>query len=295
MNVRSVLFIPGDSEKKLAKADEFAADALVLDLEDSVAPSRKQVARNMVREFLRARSGKRKVQLWIRINPLDQPEVLQDLAQTVGGCPDCIMQPKTNGAGDVERLSHYLDALEAREGLEPGRVKVHSIATETAVAMFTLGSYAAAKLPRLVSMSWGAEDLSSAIGAAGNKGPDGDWDGPYQIVRSQFLFAAHAAGVQAIDTLYADYHDDEGLRRSCARARHQGFTGRIAIHPRQVDIINESFSPSEADVAHARRLVAAFAAEPDAGTIGLDGKMFDIPHLNQAKHVLALHAAYSNG
>jgi len=294
MNVRSVLFIPGDSEKKLAKADDFAADAIVLDLEDSVAPARKPVAREMVREFLHARSGERKSQLWVRINPLDHPDVLQDLVRTIGGCPDCIMQPKTDGPQDVERLSHYLDALEAREGIEPGRVKIHSISTETAVAMFTLGEYAEARLPRLVSMNWGAEDLSSAIGAAGNKGADGDWDFPYQIVRTQFLFAAHAAGVQAMDTLFADYRDDEGLRRSCELARRQGFTGRIAIHPAQVDIINESFSPSEADVAHAHRLVAAFAAEPDAGTIGLDGKMYDIPHLNQAKHVLALHAAYSD-
>lgn len=295
MNVRSLLFVPGDSERKLAKADDVTADALVLDLEDSVAPARKAVAREMVREFLHARSGKRKSQLWIRINPLDHPDALQDLARIVGGCPDCIMQPKTNGPDDVRRLSHYLDALEAREGIEPCRVKVHSISTETAVAMFTLGAYAEARLPRLVSMNWGAEDLSSAIGAAGNKGADGDWDFPYQVVRTQFLFAAHAAGVQAIDTLYADYRDEEGLRRSCELARRQGFTGRIAIHPSQVEIINESFSPSEADVALARRLVAAFAAEPDAGTIGLEGKMYDIPHLNQAKHVLALHAAHAHG
>jgi citrate lyase subunit beta / citryl-CoA lyase len=295
MNLRSILFIPGDSEKKLAKADDFAADALVLDLEDSVAPSRKPLAREMVRDFLAARPGKRKSQLWIRINPLDHPDVLEDLVATASGTPDCIMQPKTNGPEDVLRLSHYLDVLEAREGLAPGRIKVHSIATETAVAMFTLGAYAEAKLPRLVSMNWGAEDLSSAIGAAGSKGADGDWDFPYQIVRTQFLFAAHAAGVQAIDTLYADYKDEGGLRRSCDLARRQGFTGRIAIHPAQVNVINESFSPSAEDVAQARRLVAAFAAAPDAGTIGLDGKMYDIPHLNQAKHVLAMHEAYASG
>jgi citrate lyase subunit beta/citryl-CoA lyase len=295
MNIRSALFIPGDNEKKLAKADEFAADALILDLEDSVAPTRKPVAREMVREFLEARGGRRKSQLWIRINPLDHPDVLQDLLNTIGGRPDCIMQPKTTGPDDVLKLSHYLDVLEAREGIAPGSIKVHSIATETAVAMFTLGAYAEAKLPRLVSMNWGAEDLSSAIGAAGNKGEDGDWDFPYQIVRTQFLFAAHAARVQAIDTLYADYKDEAGLRRSCDLARRQGFTGRIAIHPAQVDAINESFSPSEADVTHARLVVEAFAAEPDAGTIGIDGKMYDIPHLNQAKHVLAMHEAYANG
>jgi len=295
MNIRSVLFIPGDSEKKLAKADEFAADALVLDLEDSVAPTRKPVAREMVREFLDARQGKRKSQLWIRINPLDHPDVLQDLVKTIGGAPDCLMQPKTNGPEDVLKLSHYLDALEAREGLAPGSIKIHSISTETAVAIFTLGDYAKQRLPRLISMNWGAEDLSSAIGAAGNKGPDGDWDFPYQIVRTQFLFAAHAASVQAIDTLYADYKDEAGLRHSCDLARRQGFTGRIAIHPAQVDIINESFSPSAENVAHARRVVDAFAVAPDAGTIGIDGKMYDIPHLNQAKHILAMHKAYANG
>jgi citrate lyase subunit beta/citryl-CoA lyase len=180
-------------------------------------------------------------------------------------------------------------------GIAPGAIKTHTIPTQTAVALSTRGSYAQAKLPRLVSMNWGAEDLSSAIGAAGNKDEDGDWDFPYRVVRTQFLFAAHAAGVQAIDTLYADYRDEAGLRRSCALARRQGFTGRIAIHPAQVDIINESFSPSPEDVAHARRVVDAFAAEPDAGTIGIDGKMYDIPHLNQAKHVLAMHEACVNG
>lgn len=295
MNIRSILFIPGDSEKKLGKADDFAADALVLDLEDSVAPARKPLARAMVREFLDARQGKRRSQLWIRINPLDHPEVLDDLVRTIGGAPDCLMQPKVNGPEDVVRLGHYLDALEAREGLAPGSIRIHAITTETAVAMTTLGDYAKACLPRLIAMNWGAEDLSSAIGAAGNKGPDGDWDFPYQVVRTQFLFAAHAAGVQAIDTLYADYRDEAGLRRSCDLARRQGFTGRIAIHPAQVDIINESFSPSAEDVAHARRIVDAFAAAPNAGTIGIDGKMYDIPHLNQAKHVLAMHEAYANG
>ncbi len=295
MTVRSVLFIPGDSEKKLARADDFAADAIVLDLEDSVAPARKALARQLVREFLDARPGERKSRLWIRVNPLGHPEMLQDLVATIGGAPDCLMQPKANGPGDVLALSHYLDVLEAREGLPAGAIRIHSIATETPAAMFTLGDYAKARLPRLVSMNWGAEDLSSAIGASGNKGPDGDWDFPYQVVRTQFLFAAHAAGVQAIDTLYADYRDEAGLRRSCDLARRQGFTGRIAIHPAQVDIINESFSPSPEDVAEARRIIAAFAAAPDAGTVGIDGRMYDIPHLNQAKHVLAMHEAHNHG
>lgn len=295
MSIRSILFIPGDSEKKLAKADDFNADALVLDLEDSVAPSRKAVAREMVRAFLDARSGKRRHQLWVRINPLDHPEVMQDLAAVVGGRPDCLMQPKTNGPADVERLGYCLDALEARDGVAPGTVRIHSICTETAVSTFTMGDYAKVTLPRLLALSWGAEDLASAIGASTNKGADGDWDFPYQIVRANCLFAAKSAQVQAIDTLYADYKDPDGLRRSCVLACQQGFTGRIAIHPEQVDIINECFSPSEADVAHAQRVVDAFAAQPDAGTLGIDGKMYDIPHLNQARQILAMHAALRHG
>lgn len=286
--LRSFLFIPGDSEKKLAKADGFPADALVLDLEDSVAPARKPVARQMVRAFLDARRGPRRSELWIRINPLSTPDILADLAAIVGGSPDGILQPKTNGPRDVERLSHYLDALEHRDGVEAGRIRILSIATETAVAPFRLGDYAGFPLPRLAAMTWGAEDLSSAIGAATNKGADGNWDAPYMMVRSACLLAAHAAGVQAVDTLYGDFRDAEGLRKSCDLARRQGFTGRIAIHPDQVDIINEMFSPSEADISHAERVVAAFDAAGGAGTVGLDGEMLDIPHLNLARRILAM-------
>jgi citrate lyase subunit beta/citryl-CoA lyase len=291
-NIRSILFIPGDSDKKLGKADGFRPDALVLDLEDSVVPARKAVAREMVRAFLDARPERPRTQLWVRINPIDHPEVLADLAAVVGGRPDGIMQPKANGPADVAQLSYYLDALEARDGVPAGHIKILPVATETAVAPFRLGDYAGAKLPRLMGLTWGAEDLSSAIGAATNKDASGEWDFTYRMVRSACLLAAHAAGVEAIDTLYADYRDPEGLRASCALARQQGFTGRIAIHPDQVDIINESFSPSEADVAHAKRVLAAFAAEPDAGTVGLDGKMIDIPHLKQAQRLLALHETY---
>lgn len=291
--IRSILFVPGDNEKKLGKADGFSADALVLDLEDSVAPARKPLARQMVRAFLDARPGPRRAQLWVRINPLGHPAALDDLAAVVGGRPDGIMQPKTNGPGDVERLGHYLDALEARDGVDRGHVKILPVATETAVAPFRLGDYANFCLPRLVGLTWGAEDLSSAIGAATNKGPDGDWDFPYRVVRAACLFAAHACGVQAIDTLYGDYKNPEGLRASCDLARRQGFTGRIAIHPEQVDIINEAFSPSEADVAHARRVVAAFEAAPDVGTVGLDGEMLDIPHLQRARRLIAMHERHA--
>jgi citrate lyase subunit beta/citryl-CoA lyase len=291
-NIRSILFIPGDNEKKLGKADGFRPDALVLDLEDAVVPARKAVARDMVRKFLEARPVRKRSQLWVRINPIDHPEVLADLAAIVRGRPDGIMQPKANGPEDVARLSHYLDALEARDGVPAGHIRILPVATETAIAPFRLGDYAKAGLTRLMGLTWGAEDLSSAIGASTNKDATGEWDFTYRLVRSQCLLAAHAAEVEAIDTLYVDYRDPVGLRASSILSRQQGFTGRVAIHPDQVDIINESYSPTEADIAHAKRVLAAFAAEPDRGTVGLDGKMIDIPHLKQAQKLLALHEAY---
>ena len=171
------------------------------------------------------------------------------------------------------------------------QVRILPVATETAAAPFALGNYAASSLPRLLGLTWGAEDLSSAIGAWTNKDADGDWNFTYRMVRSNCLLAAHAAGVQAIDTLYSDYRDIDGLKASCRKSRSEGFTGRIAIHPDQAEAINESFSPSPEEVGHARRVIAAFAAQPDAGTVGLDGKMLDIPHLKQAQRLLAADEA----
>lgn len=284
--LRSLLFVPGDSDKKLAKGLTSGADALILDLEDAVAPPRKPAAREMVRAFLRENT-QRSTQLWVRINPLDQPEALADLAAIVEGRPEGILLPKSNGPTDVARLSHYLDALEVREEIAPGTIRIVTVATETAAAPFALGDYAQASLPRLAGLTWGAEDLAAAIGASTNKASNGDWDFTFRVVRSAALLAAHAAEVQAIETLYADFRDSEGLATSCALARRQGFTGRIAIHPDQVAVINESFSHSPEEVSYARRVVAAFAAS-DAGTVGLDGQMLDIPHLKQAERVLAL-------
>ncbi len=283
--LRSLLFVPGDSEKKLAKGTETAADALILDLEDAVAPPRKDLARTMVRAFL-ADNTQRRTQLWVRISPLDGT-ALVDLAAVVGGRPDGILLPKSNGPGDVARLSCYLDALEVRDNIAAGTTRVITVATETAAAPFALGGYAKTDLPRLAGLTWGAEDLGAAMGASANKDDSGDWDFPYRMVRSACLLAAHAAGVQAIDTLYANYQDLDGLMAASNRSRQQGFTGRIAIHPAQVDAINQSFSPSGDDVAHARRVIAAFASS-DAGTVGLDGQMLDIPHLKQAERIIAL-------
>lgn len=291
-NLRSLLFVPGDSEKKLAKGSESGADALILDLEDSVAASRKGLARAMVREYLGVRSGPLAPKLWVRINPLDEGGVL-DLASVVRGAPAGILVPKVDGPADLIRLSHYLDALEARDSVQRP-IGIIPVATETPRAPFRLAHYADHHLPRLIGITWGAEDLSSAIGASTNKAPDGSWAMTYQIVRSACLLAAHASRVQAIDTLYGDFRDEVGLRRSCEIAAQEGFTGRIAIHPAQVAVINEAFMPSEADVAYARRVIAAFEASPDVGTIGLDGKMLDLPHLIQAKKVFALRAAYAD-
>jgi citrate lyase subunit beta/citryl-CoA lyase len=196
------------------------------------------------------------------------------------------MVPKANNAADLERIGHYLDALEAKAGMLVGSVKLAVVATETPKAMFALGSYAPAH-PRLVALTWGAEDLSAALGATDNKEASGAWTSPYEIARAQCLFAASAAGVASIDTVYVDFRDVEGLERDCRRSRRDGFTGRMAIHPDQIATINRSFTPSEAEIEHARKIVAAFDADPGAGTLGVDGKMVDVPHLKAARRTLA--------
>lgn len=286
--LRSLLFVPGDSEKKLDRACTSGADALILDLEDAVAPPNKAQARALIGDFLRQRPrAARSSQLWVRINPLNTGLALGDLAAIMAGAPDGIMLPKADSPADVLRLSHCLDALEAREGIELGTTRILPVATETAIAPFRLGDYAGAGLTRLAGLTWGAEDLSATIGASTNLDVGGGWALTYRMVRSLTLLAAHACGVQAIDTLYVDYRDDAGLRESCRAARAEGFSGRIAIHPAQVAGINESFTPSSAEIEHARRVIGAFEAASGTGTVGLDGKMLDIPHLKQARNVLA--------
>lgn len=287
--LRSWLFIPGDSAKKLAKADGCGADVAILDLEDAVAPERKAEARRLVAEFLRARPrGERTVQLWIRVNPLGSGMTREDLAAIVPGAPDGIVQPKTDGPACVREMSNLLDHMELAHGIETRSIGILPVATETPVAPFRLGDFADAGLERLVGLTWGAEDLAAALGATGNKGPDGEWLFTYRLVRSLTLMAAHAAGVLAIDTLHADFLDEEGLRADSRRARAEGFAGRLAIHPGQVAAINESFTPSEEEVAFARRVVEAFEASPGAGTVGLGGRMLDVPHLKAARHTLAM-------
>jgi citrate lyase subunit beta/citryl-CoA lyase len=271
MKLRSLLFVPADSERKFAKASGIGADALILDLEDSVAPARKTLARGMVKELLGAEAA-RDWAFTVRVNPLGSGLTIEDLAAVVRPGLDGILIPKVSGVADIELISNYVDALEIAAGVTPGHVKLLVVATETPPAMIGFASYATPSR-RLVAMTWGAEDL-------------GEWTFPYQVARAQCLFAAGAAGVAALDTLYGDFRDQEGLAESCRIARRDGFVGRIAIHPDQVATINSCFTPSEADIAHARRVVAAFAADPDVGTIGIDGKMYDMPHLIAAKRTL---------
>ncbi|WP_238366925.1 HpcH/HpaI aldolase/citrate lyase family protein [Mesobacterium pallidum] len=286
MRLTSLLFVPADSEKKFEKAKGIGADGLILDLEDSVAPPSKVAARTGLSGWIDAANAPRDWGFWVRVNPLDTGMTADDLAAVVRPGLDGIVLPKANGGQDVATLSDMIDPLEAAAGMDPGTVKTIVVATETAAAMFNLGSYAPAH-PRLAALTWGAEDLGAVVGATANKGPDGDWTQPYQLARSLCLFAAANAGVPALDTLYADFRDDAGLRAACRISRRDGFLGRLAIHPAQVAGINAAFAPSDDDVALARRIVAAFEENPDLGTIGIDGKMYDIPHLKTARRTLA--------
>ncbi|MEN0074179.1 MAG: CoA ester lyase [Paracraurococcus sp.] len=284
---RSWLFVPGDSERKLAKGGESGADALILDLEDAVAADRRLVARGMIADYLAAHAGAaRRPRLWVRINPLDG-EGLADAAAVVRAAPDGLVVPKVAGPAELLRLSHWLDALEARDGLPPGGIRLLAVATETAAAVLGLGDYARETVPRLHGLTWGAEDLSAALGASSNRDGEGPLSLTYRMARSACLLAAVAAEAQPIDSLEPDFRDEAGLRAACAAARREGFTGKIAIHPAQVGPINEGFRPTEAEIAFARRVVAAFAASPGIGTVGMDGKMLDRPHLRQAERVLA--------
>jgi citrate lyase subunit beta / citryl-CoA lyase len=285
MRLRSMLFVPGDSDRKFAKASGIGADALILDLEDSVAPSKKAEARALVAARLGDRSPRR-WSFFVRINPFDTGLTYDDMAAVVKPGLDGLIIPKADGGHDVIKIGEELDRLEALAGIELGTVKIAVVATETAKAMFNLGSYAPAH-PRLIGLTWGAEDLAAVLGATANKDENGGWTSPYQMARNMCLFAAAAAEVAALDTLYSDFRDPEGLERDCRRARRDGFTGRLAIHPDQVAIINRCFSPSPEEIAEAQMIIDAFAAQPNAGTLGINGKMYDIPHLKAARKTLS--------
>jgi citrate lyase subunit beta/citryl-CoA lyase len=284
---RSWLFVPGDSERKQAKAAGSAADVLILDLEDSVSSANLPAARARVAAFLRAED--RTQRLWVRVNALASPHILADLAAVVPARPDGIMLPKAESAADAVTLGHYLSALEVAAGLARGTIRVAVIATETPASLFTLGGYAAAG-PRLAALTWGAEDLAAEFGAASNRGDDGAYQFPFQMARALCLAGAVAAGVAPIDTVFTEFRDMAGVGREARAARRAGFSGKLAIHPDQVAAINAAFTPDDAEVAHAERIVDAFAADPALGAVGLDGKMVDMPHLKQARRVLALAA-----
>jgi citrate lyase subunit beta/citryl-CoA lyase len=290
--MRSLLFVPGDSEKKLAKSENIPADMLILDLEDSVSPQRKAAARGLVAEYLTGRKAKGSsqnpsTQIWVRINPMDHTEAGPDLAAVVVAGADGIVLPKARGPEDIELLGRRIGAYEQEYELKVGSTRILPVATETPQAVFTLGDYRQCGA-RLAGLTWGAEDLSAAVGATSNRDESGNWTAPYQLVRSLCLFAAHAAGVAAIDTLYADFRNLEGLEASCAQARRDGFSGKMAIHPAQVEVINQAFMPSKEELERARRIVELFEANPDAGALALDGTMLDLPHLVQAKKILLM-------
>jgi citrate lyase subunit beta/citryl-CoA lyase len=279
---RSYLFVPADSERKLKKSASVGADALILDLEDSVAPDAKPAARELCAEFLDTRRT-----AWVRINPLRTDDARADLEAVIPARPLGIVLPKATGAGDVQALAMQLDALEQQHGLEAGQIAIMPIATETPRALFALGEYAGAS-PRLAALTWGAEDLSAAIWASTARDEAGAWLPPYELARAMSLFAAHAAEVPAVDTVYTDFRDEEGLATYAAAARRDGFSGMLAIHPAQVEAINRAFVPTAAELERAQRIVELFANNPEAGALGMDGEMIDRPHLVQAQRILQL-------
>jgi citrate lyase subunit beta/citryl-CoA lyase len=281
--MKSLLFVPADNERKLAKAAGCGADALAFDLEDSVLPDRKPEARRMLADYLASYRGAS--QAWVRVNDLASGELLRDLAAVVKLGPVGIVLPKIRGYEDLETVSHYLDMAEVAADRPLGSTRILAVCTETPSAVLRMGELSTRSLPRLQGMLWGGEDLSSAIGAGDPRAPDGSWRPVYEHARIQCLLACHALGVEALDTVYVDFKNPEGCRANSTAARYDGFTGKVAIHPDQVPIINAAFTPSSDERAHAQRVVDAFAS--GAGAVSLDGKMYDIPHLKAARRLLA--------
>jgi citrate lyase subunit beta/citryl-CoA lyase len=282
---RSFLFVPGDSSRKMAKAAASSAHALMLDLEDSVAVESLPTARAAVREFLDSHRDRDRQQVWVRINPLDSGKALDDMAAVVGGAPDGILLPKCDGGAQVTQLHHYLTALECRDQVAQGSIRIMAVATETPLAMFEMGSYRGSS-SRLLGLTWGAEDLATAVGASTNRDDAGVHVLTYQLARTLCLLGAKAAGVAAYDTMLANFRDADANAADVRRARLDGFSGKFAIHPDQVEAINAGFRPSRDEIEHASRIVEAFECSPGAGTLQVDGKMVDKPHLVQALQVL---------
>ena len=287
--MRSLLFVPADGGSKLEKAMASGTDAVIIDLEDSITPERKSLARAAALEFLRQASAtKQRPRLLVRINGLDTGMTDADLEAVVPGRPDAIVFPKAEGAQSVVHLDAKLTAREAVAGLPEGQIKILAQAVETAAGLFAAGGFRGASA-RLIGLTWGPEDLSSELGATANRDPQGELTEPYRLARSVCLFSAAAAKLPAIETVYVDFRNSEGLRRDTEAARRDGFVGRLAIHPAQVPVINEVFTPTAAEIEKAKAVVAAFAAQPGAGAVGIDGKMYDRPHLVRAQALLASH------
>ena len=285
--MRSLLFVPADSARKFDKGLGSGADALILDLEDSIAPERKAQARGIAGQLLQqARTTSDRPRLYVRVNGLDTGLSDDDLDAVMPQAPDGILLPKAEGGASIAHLDAKLTAREAIYGLPEGKTAILALTTETAAALFRAGTYGGAS-ERLAGLTWGAEDLSAALGAETNRDAQGRFTEPFQFARTLCLAAAAAAGVPAMDTVYVDFRNDAGLRREAEEARRDGFTAKFAIHPAQVATINDVFTPSPAALAQARSIIAAFAAQPQAGTIGIDGVMYDRPHLARAERLLA--------
>jgi citrate lyase subunit beta/citryl-CoA lyase len=289
MILRSLLFVPADSERKLEKAKSSQADALILDLEDAVAAEKRPQARGLMRDYVKSWTGR--ASLWVRINPVGSPDYGDDLEAVAHARPQGIVVPKPDSPKTLRTLDRDLSTLEAKDGIADRAITVIPVASETPTAALTLPEYRNPP-PRLAGITWGAEDLSAALGASTNRDEDGSFAFTYRIVRSLCLIAAKAADVAAIDTLYADFRDRVGLERYARAAQREGFSGMLAIHPDQVEPINAAFTPSTVDIEYAKRVVAAFAS--GAGVASLDGKMLDQPHLKQARHVLEMQERIAN-
>ena len=285
--MRSLLFVPADGGTKLDKAMASGADAVIIDLEDSIAPERKERARAAALSFLKdATAQTARPRILVRINGLDTGMTDADLEAIVPGKPDAIVFPKAEGGSSVVHLDAKLTAREAIAGLPEGGIKILAQAVESAAGLFLAGTFRDAS-PRLIGLTWGPEDLSAELGAEANRDTAGQLTEPYRLARSMCLYGAAAAKLPAIETVYVDFRNSEGLRRDTQDSRRDGFAGRLAIHPAQVAVINEVFTPSPEQIAQAKTVVAAFAAQPGAGAVGIDGKMFDRPHLIRAQNLLA--------
>ena len=288
--MRSLLFVPGDSERKLAKAIASGADIVIVDLEDSVAAQNKSAARAVAEGFIAGLQRSKNPKIYVRVNDLSTGLTDDDLAAVMKARPDGIMVPKCNSGSDLEHLAAKLRVHEAENGLDDGTTKIIAIMTETAIGVLSASTYHA-PCPRLAGLTWGAEDLSAAIGAMATRDGNGHYTDVFRLARTMTILTASAVEVAAIDTVFVNFRDAEGLRLECAEAARDGFTGKLAIHPDQVPLINQAFTPSAEAIDQAKAIVKAFAEAGNPGVVGLDGQMYDRPHLRRAERLLARAAA----